>query len=144
VKHGLAKTDPVEYVKLLKEHVDDHSKWLISSKVLAEAVDKSPALLNSIESLANENFVPAKILLCKLGIIKQDPEQFEKHLNSCPSDLQLSSYGGVFDNIDTTEKLDMVLAVLKKNNAENNILEAVSNNFKHHSEPKANLNPSSN
>jgi len=136
VKAGLAKTDPTGYINLVKEHPDDHKKWLINSDVLAEAVDKNPDLLSTLESLAAERFVPANILLSKLSIMRQDTEQFEKHINFCPTDLKISKFGGIFDKIDTTEKMDMVLAVLKRNNSEVEVVNRVVENFKLHSEPK--------
>merc|ERR1712179_384095 len=118
VKSGLARTDTSGYINLVKEHPDDHKKWLINSDVLAEAVDKNPALVSTLESLAAEGFVPANILLSKLSIMRQDAEQFEKHINFCPTNLKISKFGGIFDKIDTSEKMDMVLAVLKRNNSE--------------------------
>jgi len=139
VKSGLARTDTSGYINLVKEHPDDHKKWLINSDVLAEAVDKNPALVSTLESLAAEGFVPANILLSKLSIMRQDAEQFEKHINFCPTNLKISKFGGIFDKIDTTEKMDMVLAVLKRNNSEVEVVNRVVENFKLHSEPKVNL-----
>jgi len=139
VKSGLAKTDPTGYINLVKENPDDHKKWLLNSEVLAEAVDKSPALLSTLESLAAERFVPANILLSKISIIRQDSELFEKHIDFCPINLKTSKLGGIFDKVDTTEKMDMILTVLKRNNSEVEVVNRVVENFKLHSESKAKL-----
>jgi len=128
VKNGLARTDLTGYINLIKENPDDYRKWLLNSEVIAEAVDKNPALLSTLEFLAVDNFVPASILLSKWAIMKQDSELLEKHIDICPYDVKMFGYGGMFDKIDTTEKMDMVMAVLRRNNAEKEVLETVGNN----------------
>jgi len=124
IKNGFAKTDTTGYINLVKENPDDLRKWLIKSEVFPEAVDKNPALISTLESLAIDNFVPANILLSKWAIVRQDPEMFEKYIKTCPDNVKR----GIFDKLDTTEKMDMVLEVLRRNNTEKGVLETVVNN----------------
>jgi hypothetical protein len=126
VKTGLAKTDLSGYIDLLKSEVETPQKWLLNSDHLIEAVEKQPELVSRLESLAAESFTPANILLAKLSVAQGNAENLEKHAKLCPSYILLQS-NGVFDKVDTFEKMEMSLEVLKKNGNESEVLQQVAN-----------------
>eukprot|EP00092_Neocalanus_flemingeri_P006880 GFUD01007426.1.p1 GENE.GFUD01007426.1~~GFUD01007426.1.p1 ORF type:complete len:1519 (+),score=489.48 GFUD01007426.1:137-4558(+) len=127
VKAGLIRTDPSEYIELVRAEAENHQKWMVSSDVLLEAVEKHQDLPSRLEALATENFTPANELLSKLSIAQNNTENLEKHLKLC-SEKVLRTRGGVFDKIDTIEKMEMVLEVLKRNGAEKEALVQAANN----------------
>merc|ERR1712106_522925 len=128
VKTGLAKTDARGYIDLIKADPENTQKWLVNTDVLLEAVEKTPDLLSTLESLAADSFTPANILLSKLCIAQGNSEKFEKFIKLCPTDIQEYRHGGIFDKVDTMEKMDMVVEVLKRNEADIKVLEKVANN----------------
>merc|ERR1712106_863899 len=128
VKTGLAKTDARGYIDLIKADPENTQKWLVNTDVLLEAVEKTPDLLSTLESLAADSFTPANIPLSKLCIAQENAGKFEQFIKLCPTDIQESRFGGVFDKVDTVEKMEMVLEVLKRNEADLKVLENVANN----------------
>lgn len=128
VKIGLARTDPSGYIDLIKSEVENPktNKWMLSSDHLVEAVEKQPELLSRLESLAAESFTPAHILLAKLSLAQGNAENLEKHSKLCSTDI-LKQSNAVFDKVDTVEKFEMSLEVLKKNGAESAVFQQVAN-----------------
>merc|ERR1712034_196418 len=62
------------------------------------------------------------------SVAQENAENLEKHAKLCPSYILLQQANGVFDKVDTFEKMEMSLEVLKKNGAESAVLQQVANN----------------
>ena len=114
IKNGLIKTDPGKYLELLRTAEGETGKWLVSTDVLLQGVKKFPELRGQLESLALEKFTPASVLLAKLSLAEKRPEKVDEFLQDCPDIIQSSRYGGIFDKVDTLEKMNIALDAVEK------------------------------
>ena len=82
---------------------------MVNTEVLTEAVTNSPSLGVKLEQLADQGFVPAASLAAKLSIAQRDFEKFEKYVPLVPEVLLKSKRAGIFDSIDTVEKMTNII-----------------------------------
>ena len=128
VKTSLIKCDPESYVELLYTEQENPKKWMVNTEVLTEAVANSPKLVVKIEQLADQGFVPAAALAAKMFLAQNEFEKFEKYLPLVPDVLLKSKRSGIFDKVDTIEKMTKALEAIKRKKIDETSMENVANN----------------
>ena len=139
VKTSLIKCDPESYVELLYTEQDKPKQWMVNTEVLTEAVTNNPSLGVKLEQLADQEFIPAASLVAKLSIAQGDFEKFEKHLPLVPEVLLKSKRAGIFDKIDTVEKMTNIIEGIKRKQISETVIENVANNCMAISSDKSDL-----
>ena len=101
---------------------------MVNTEVLTEAVANSPKLGVKIEQLADQGFVPAAALAAKMFLAQNEFEKFEKYLPLVPAVLLKSKRSGIFDKVDTIEKMTKALEAIKRKKVDETSMENVANN----------------
>ena len=128
IKTSMIKCDPESYVELLYTEQENPKQWMVNTEVLTEAVTNSPSLGVKLEQLADQGFVPAASLAAKLSIAQRDFEKFEKYVPLVPEVLLKSKRAGIFDSIDTVEKMTNIIEAIKRKQIDETVIENVANN----------------
>jgi len=127
VKATLIKCDPEKYLAMMYTDEETPTKWMVNTEVLTEAVGNHPELAVKLEELAEKNFVPAVVLTAKLALAQEDFQKFEKYVKSVPNQLMKSRRAGLFDHVETTEKLTHSIKAVQKFNMDPTIIENITN-----------------
>ena len=128
IKTSIIKCDPEAYVELLYTEQERPKEWMVNTEVLTEALANNPELWVKLEHLADQGFVPAASLAAKMAIVHRDFEKFERYLPLVPEILLKSKRAGIFDHIDTVEKMTNVIEALKRQKMSMTVIENVANN----------------
>lgn len=118
IKASMIKSSPEAYIERMLDHQEDSKKWMVNTEVLLDAVQVHPSLPERLEELAKKGFVPAITMLAKLRLAEEKMEEFEKLVIHVPQVLLSSKKGGLFDRIDTREKMVTTLNSMRKLNLE--------------------------
>ena len=127
VKASLIKCDPEKYLDMLYTDEENSKKWMVNTEVLTEAVTNHPELAVTLEELAEKNFMPAAVLTAKLALAQEDFQKFDKYVQSVPPSLMKSMRAGLFDRIETIEKLTHTIKSVQKFNLDPTIIENITN-----------------
>ena len=127
VKTSLMKCDPDAYLEMLYTDQANPKKWMVNTEVLLESVANNPHLGLKLVELADQGFVPAAVLAAKMFFANEEFDKMEEYLPLVPKDLLKSKRAGLFDKIETAEKMNRASEAVRKQGMEEAIVENISN-----------------
>ena len=127
VKISKLKISPDKYLEQMLSHQDDPRKWMVNTEVLLEAVDLHPSIVSDLEELASKGILPATALLAKLSLAREDMDEFERLAVLLPESILSSMKSGLFDKIDTRDKMVTTMNCMKKLNMNKAVLRNIAN-----------------
>ena len=127
VKASKLKMSPDSYFQHMFDHQDDSKKWMVNTQVLLEAIEAHPSIESRLGELSDQKFVPAIVLLTKLRLAEENMAEFERLVVDVPEPLLSGLKNGMFDWIDTKEKMKSTLNSMKNLNMNRMVLSNIAN-----------------
>jgi len=127
IKATMIKCDPKAYFKMIKAEEENYKRWMVNTEVLTEAVSMNPDIEDKLIKLADENFMPAAVLATKLALAQGKFERFDKYIELVPKQLLVAKKAGLFDRIDTVEKMNYCMDTISRLGMDPAILTTIAN-----------------
>ena len=127
VKASKLKMSPDSYFQHMFDHQDDSKKWMVNTQVLLEAIVAHPSIESRLVELSDKKFVPAIVLLTKLRLAEENMTEFERLVVDVPEPLLSGLKNGMFDGIDTRDKMKSTLNSMKNLNMNKMVLVNIAN-----------------